>query len=153
MGAGGNATVRIAYRNQFAPRAIGELDLPALTIMNEQERADRFHELVRSGEWERLATRSAADIHTLLGDPSEVLEFEHNGHRWLQIVYRFAVPPSNANDEERSAIGRGMEFAPALMLRDGIVVDPSRFNEEVLGGAMTAGPPRDVTWKPGGSFP
>lgn len=119
----------------------------------DQERADHFYGLVRSGQWEALAGRGAEEIVALLGPPSDVWVLEHEGHRWQRIVYRFDAVPSRATDEEREAHRKGMRFTPALLFRDGLNVSPDRFDAEVLGGQETAGPPKGIEWQRGGSFP
>lgn len=119
----------------------------------DQERADFFYGLVRSGQWDTLAGRRAEEILSLLGPPAEVWELERGGHRWTRIVYRFSTPPSQATEDEKEAIRKGMQFTPTLLLRDAVAVEPSRFDAEVLGGAKTAGPPKGIEWKRGGSFP
>src|SRR5262245_51193676 len=119
----------------------------------EQARADRFYDWVRSGRWDELVGKSTADVLALAGPPTEVWHLDHEGHRWLQAVYRFDAIPSAASDEERHAYAAGMQFTPTLIFRDGISVGPARFDAEVLGGRETAGPPADIVWQPGGSFP
>lgn len=119
----------------------------------DQERADFFYGLMRSGQWGALAERSAEEVRSLLGPPSEVWELDHEGHRWTRIVYRFDSPPSQATEEEKAAIRKGMRFTPTLLFRDGIGVSSDRFNDEVLGGQKTAGPPAGIEWRRGESFP
>ena len=119
----------------------------------DQERVDFFYGLVRSGQWEALADHGAEEIRELLGPPSDVWTLDHGGQRWTRIVYRFDAPPSQATEEEREAIRKGMQFTPSLLFRNGVAVSSARFNDEVLGGVKTAGPPPGIEWKRGGSFP
>lgn len=119
----------------------------------DQERADFFYGLVRSGQWDALADRSAEEVRALLGPPADVWVLDHGGHRWTRIVYRFGAAPAQATAEEKEAIRKGMQFTPTLLFRDGVAVNPARFDAEVLGGARTAGPPPGVEWRRGGSFP
>jgi hypothetical protein len=123
------------------------------TIHGDQERVDLFYELVRSGRWDALIGQSAEGIHTRFGDPDDIWVLDHNGHRWTRISCRFSASPSQATEEEREAIAKGMQFSPTLFLRDGISVHPSQFEEEVLRGAVTSGPPKGIDWKHEGTFP
>jgi hypothetical protein len=120
---------------------------------DEQARADRFFAWVQSGEWDKLVGKSAAEILALVGPPSEIWTLDRDGHHWLQAVYRFEAIPSQFSDDERCAHSKGMHFTPTLLFRDGECVPQASFDSEVLGGKMTATPPRDVNWQPGRSFP
>lgn len=126
-----------------------------------QTRCDAFHRYFNgAGEPDERDTtiqnqlygKTTTEIHALLGDPTSVGHLEYNGVRWLEIIYRFDVCPTEASPGSHRQWKEGWRYSPSVIFRNGISVKFKAYADELKIFEYQIAP-KHLTFKEGGSFP